>query len=533
MPKKSPGEKSTKSRLPAESQPQPTHEAGQLISRPPIVCFLGHVDHGKTSILDFIRQTHVQKSEAGGITQSIGACHVEGITFIDTPGHAAFTAMRARGGQTADIAVLVVAADDGIMPQTIEAIAHIKAAGVPMLVAINKMDIPSVTSDKVKQQLVEQGILLEGWGGDVVNVECSAITGKGVDNLLEMLKLMAEIEEFKSDPKARPEGILLESFLDNRRGPIATVIVKQGTLEKGQNLVAEDTSGRIKGLWDWQGKILNKVGPGFPAEILGLKNIVRGGVKFTVTGTGKEALALCKPTLIKAPAKPKAKHVKSDIDQNKDEEGNDTSEEEEKVRLIKLVIKTDTDGSLDALRYSIIHLENEKVQVLFVHESVGNITEADVLLAQSSGASIVGLKVKADAVARQLIKQEGVPTKTYEIIYHLLEDLAKIIKGKEKEGELVRTGLATVLKVFVLSNKSMVAGSKVKEGAFKLNQQVRIWRDKKQVGESRIVSLKILKKEIRKVSEGEECGIIISPAFEFKQGDIIEAMEESKVDYSL
>ncbi|MBU0708587.1 translation initiation factor IF-2 [Patescibacteria group bacterium] len=518
MSKKSSRKKKTKQSLSSKDRPRTTDLPAQnpsIVVPPPIVCFLGHVDHGKTSLLDYIRQSHIQQKEIGGITQSIGAYHVEGITFIDTPGHEAFTAMRARGGQTANIAILVIAADDGVKPQTIEAINHIKAANVPMIVAINKIDLSTNNVDRVKQQLTEHGVLLEDWGGKIVSVECSAKTGHGIKELLEMIHLVAELEELQADLRAQPKGILIESVMNARRGPMATVIVKQGILRLGQFIIAGQSYGRIKGAWDWQGKPLKEVGPGMPAEVLGLKETVKAGTQFvTVENEQQAKIQLITYTRSIEPS-PLLQNVSEDT--------------EDHIKLLRLILKANTDGSLDAIHHALEHLSTTTVHLQFLHEGLGDISEADALLAQSSNAIIIGFDVKIDSISQQLIKQNKLSAKTYSLIYKLLEDLEKIISGKEKEGEIIRAGLAKIRKVFILSDGSTVAGCHVNEGIITVNRQIRVWRGKEQVAEGKVVSLRQEKKTISKVPKGEECGIIISPEIELQEADLIECVEEAKL----
>lgn len=422
--------------------------------------------------------------------------------------------MRARGGKSADLAVLVVAADDGVMPQTVEAIDHIKAANVPLLVAVNKMDLQGVSSEKVKQQLSEHGVLVEEWGGDVVLVECSAKTGQGVDELLEMIRLVAEMQELKADPTAPPSGMVIESSMDTRRGALTSVVVREGTLKTGHYLVVGSVYGRIRSMYNWQGEKIKEVKPGQPAEVVGLKEVVEAGSPFVAVKSDAEARKIALDSIRPRPPQV-AKPEKND-------------EENECLKTLKFIIKADTNGSLDALHHSLERLATPKVQIVFVHEGIGIISEADALLAQVADAVIWGFRVDVDPVARQIIKSGKLIVKTHGIIYKLIEEAQRLISGKEKEGELVRIGLAEVLKIFVLSDGTLVAGSRVREGEIKIKGKVRILRGEDQTAEGQIVSLRHEKEEVKKVRTGQECGIVISPAFEFKQGDLIECLEEYK-----
>lgn len=522
--------KKTTNHKPASSSggPQTTNQ-----QRPPVVVVMGHIDHGKTTLLDFIRKTHVQKKEVGGITQSIGAYQIatteaqkpataenaeksaetqkgveaQKITFIDTPGHEAFTAMRARGGQAADIAVLVVAANDGVMPQTIEAINHAKAANIPIIVAINKIDLPEANPAKVKSQLAKNGVLIEEQGGDVVCVEVSAKTGKGVDELLEMILLVSEMLELKADLNLSAQGVVLESCLDPRRGVVTTLVVKNGTLKVGNLCQIGKQVGKIKNMVDWQGNPVKQAESSMPVEVLGFKQVVLAGQKFATplrpSGYGGQATELT-PIPPIPPIPP--------------------SLEEKETKELKLIIKTDTQGSYEAVHHSVEKLSTEKVRITFIHEGIGNISEADIMLAATTRAIVLGFRVSIDTAAKNAAKMEKVICRTYDIIYHLLEELADVIAGKEEEGKIEIIGEAKILKVFVLSDKTKIAGCKVTDGVFKKGDNVQIVRGDEVIGESKITTMRHEKEKIGEAKKGIECGLSFSKEIEFEEGDLIQAV---------
>lgn len=482
-----------------------TQKESQFL-RPPIVTIMGHVDHGKTSLLDYIRKSKVAEKEHGGITQKVGAYQAEykgkKITFIDTPGHAAFTQMRARGGKAADIVILVVAADDGVMPQTKEAISHVKFAGVPMIVAINKMDTPGANPEKVKQQLAENEVLVEGWGGDVLCVPVSAKTGEGVDNLLESILTLAEILELKADPNGDLEGIIIESKLDSKKGPIFTGIVKNGTLKVGSEIYTSGISTKIKALLSFTGEHVQEAGPSDPIEVLGFSAVPKVGDLF-VDIKSKELLD--------------AKQVKVD----------DTQTYAEGVKVINLILKADSQGSLEALEGALRKLESEEAKLRFLHRATGDITESDVLLANSSKARILGFNSRVSSKVSELSDSLGVFVKTYNIIYELLDDVETVLKDALFKEEVKVKGQATVIRTFPLASGDVVAGCKVSGGALKPSAKVQILRtgEEEPVYTGRIKELRRNKDIVSVVGKDVECGVFLNPNFkEIKVGDIIDVL---------
>lgn len=490
-----------------------TKQSTNLTPRPPVVTFMGHIDHGKTSILDYIRHTQLQKKETGGITQSIGAYQVDlpqhntKITFIDTPGHEAFSKMRARGGQAADIVVLVVAKNDGVMPQTIEAINHAKAAGVPMIVVINKSDLEGLPIEKIKAKLAEQGVLVEGYGGDVVSVETSAKTGQGMDELLEMINLVAQMQGLKADANAKPTGFVLEGCLNEKKGCTASFLVQNGALKKGQIVATNSTFGRIRRMNDWQGREVSKAFPGTPVEVLGLKKVPLAGETFEVVESEKLATQKMQPSSF-LPSQPSIT----------------TEEKEESTRTLNLIIKADTKGSLEAVHHSVENLQTQEVLLHFLHEGVGNITEADVMLAAATRAIVLGFRVGVDEAAKNAAQMERVIYRTYEIIYKLLEEVEDVIAGEMDKMTLKIIGDAQVIKVFTLSDGALIAGCKVTEGKIKKGHTVQVLRGNEVVGEAQVDSLRHEKEKIGEAKKGVECGIALKPQIEFKEGDIIQAV---------
>lgn len=491
---------------------------------PPVVVVMGHIDHGKTTLLDCIRKTKVQEKEVGGITQSIGAYQIattenaeksaeaQKVTFIDTPGHEAFTAMRARGGQAADIAVLVVAANDGVMPQTIEAINHAKAANIPIIVAINKIDLPEANPEKVKSQLAKNGVLIEGQGGDVVCMQVSAKTGKGVNELLEMILLVSEMLELKADSNLSAQGVVLESSLDSRRGVVTTLVIKNGTLKVGDFCHLGNVVGKIKNMLNWQGNSVKQAEPSMPVEVLGFKEVVLAGQPFRVITDGKpanaentEKSAETRKLITPTPPIPPP--------------------EKEETKELKLIIKTDTQGSYEAVHHSVEKLQTEEVRITFIHEGIGNISEADIMLAIATGAIVLGFRVSADTAAENAAKMEKVICRTYDIIYHLLEELTDVITGKEEEGKIEVIGTAKILKVFVLSNKSKIAGCKVTDGVLKKGDNAQIVRGNEVIGESKITTMKHEKEKIGEAKKGVECGFGFAKEVELEEGDIVQAVK--------
>ncbi|TCO67752.1 translation initiation factor 2 (bIF-2) [Caldanaerobacter subterraneus] len=498
-----------------------------LKPRPPIVTVMGHVDHGKTSLLDAIRKTNVTMKEIGGITQHIGASVVEindkKVVFLDTPGHEAFTAMRARGASVTDIVVLVVAADDGVMPQTIEAINHVKAANVPLIVAINKIDLPTANPDRVKTELSELGLVPEEWGGNTICVPVSAKKNIGIDDLLEMILLVAEMEDLKANPNKPARGTVIEAKLEKGKGPVATVIVQNGTLQVGDAVIAGTTYGKVRAMFDDKGRKIKKAGPSIPVEILGFSEVPEAGDKFVVVENEKKARELAE----------KRKEVQRELELKKKQkvslEGLFRQIQEGTVKELNVIIKADVQGSVEALRKSLEELSNEEVRVRVIHGAVGAITETDVMLASASNAIIIGFNVRPETNAKTLAEKEKVEIKLYRIIYDAIEDVKAAMKGmlepKYKEVEL---GRAEVRAVFKIPGVGNVAGCYVLSGKITRNADVRIVRDGIVIYEGKIASLKRFKDDVREVQQGFECGIGIEKFNDIKEGDIIEAytMEE-------
>ncbi len=506
-------------------------EEEALEPRAPVVTVMGHVDHGKTTLLDYIRRTNVAEREAGGITQHIGAYRVtlpEGeITFIDTPGHHAFTTMRARGAQVTDIVVLVVAADDGVMPQTVEAINHAKAAGVPIIVAINKIDKPNANPERVKQELAKYGLIPEEWGGDTIFVEISAKQGTNVDELLEMIILQAEMLELKANPNKPASGTVLESKLDNKRGPVATLLVKEGTLRQGDALVAGLHWGKVRAMFDHQGKQVKEAGPSVPVEVLGLQGVPMAGEPFMVVENEKKARQISEER------QEKARDVQLERPKVSLEELMRQLAEGE-TREFRILLKADVQGSLEAIKDSLNKLSTEEVKVNVVHAGVGGITESDVMLASASRAVIIGFNVRPDSQARKAAEREGVEIRLYRVIYDLLDDVKKAMEGLlEPEYEEVVLGRAEVRQVFQVPKVGKVAGCYVLEGSISRNAKVRLIRDGVVVYEGGISSLKRFKDDVREVAAGYECGIGLTDFNDIKEGDIIEAYELKEVPRTL
>ena len=506
-------------------------EEGNLVPRPPVVTVMGHVDHGKTTLLDYIRKTNVAAREAGGITQHIGAYKVklpEGeITFIDTPGHHAFTTMRARGARVTDIVILVVAADDGVMPQTVEAINHAKAAGVPIVVAINKIDKPDANPERVKQELSKYGLIPEEWGGDTIMVPISAKTGQGVDELLEMVLLQAEMLELKANPDKPARGTVLESKLDPKRGPVATLLVQDGTLRVGDALVAGLHWGKVRAMIDEHGQRLKEAGPSTPVEVLGLSDVPLAGEPFFVVENEKKAREISEER------KEKAKQALQEKPRLSLEELMKKLAEGE-AKELRIVLKADVQGSLEAVKEAIEKLSTDEVKVNVLHSGVGAITETDVMLAQASGAIIIGFNVRPDSKAKRLAEQEKVEIRTYRVIYDLLDDVKKAMAGMlEPEYEEVVLGRAEVRQVFNVPKVGRVAGCYVLEGKITRNANVRVLRDGVIVYEGKLSSLKRFKDDVREVAAGYECGMAIEGFQDIKEGDIIEAYEVREVQREL
>jgi translation initiation factor IF-2 len=489
--------------------------------RPPVVAVLGHIDHGKTTLLDQIRRSHVAAEEPGGITQSIGAyqAQVQGklITFIDTPGHRAFTAMRARGAKVTDIAVLVVAADDGVMAQTLEALDHIKAAGVPMIVAINKIDKPEAKPEVVKQQLASLGHIPEDWGGNTIVVPVSALTGAGVNDLLEMILLVAELEGISGDAEGELEAIIIESHLDPTRGPVATAIVKNGTLRERDVVVAGTAWGRIRALLDHQGKRVPEAGPGTPVQILGLSEVPPPGEKLERMPSPKEAEALVESRREAERAKKMAARPRATLEE---------IFAGAQTKKLVLVIKAQTVGALEAVRLELGAIQAEGVTLEILHAGVGQITESDVLLAAAETQGqplLLGFGVKVDPKAEKLAEQKGIPIRTYEIIYDLTLDVERALKRLlGPETREVKVGEAEVLKVFHIPGVGKVAGCAVRSGRVVRGAKVRVLRKNREVFVSEISSLKRFAEDVKEVREGYECGLRVRDFEDVREGDVLE-----------
>ena len=494
-----------------------------MVARPPVVCVMGHVDHGKTSLLDCIRNTHVTDREAGGITQHIGAYVVtingQKITFLDTPGHEAFTAMRMRGANATDIAILVVAADDGVMPQTIEAINHAKAAGVEIIVAINKIDKPSANVERVKQELSEYELIPEDWGGSTIFVPVSAHTGEGIDTLLEMILLTAEVEELKANPKRRARGLVIEAELDKGKGPVATILVQKGTLKVGDSIAAGACSGKVRAMMDDKGKRVKEAGPSTPVEILGLSDVPNAGEILVATENDKEAKSFAatfvsenKNRLLE---ETKAKMSLDDLF-SQIQAGN--------LKELPIIVKADVQGSVEAVKQSLVKLSNEEVVVKVIHGGVGAITESDVSLASASNAIIIGFNVRPDATAKTIADQEGVDVRLYKVIYQAIEDVEAAMKGMlDPVYEEKVIGHAEVRQTFKASGVGTIAGGYVLDGIFQRNCKVRITRGEEQIYEGNLASLKRFKDDVKEVKAGYECGLVFEDFNDIQEEDKVEA----------
>ncbi|OOB76203.1 translation initiation factor IF-2 [Clostridium haemolyticum] len=497
--------------------------------RPPVVTVMGHVDHGKTSILDAIRKEKVTSTEAGGITQHIGAYTVEingeKITFLDTPGHEAFATMRARGAQVTDIVILVVAADDGIMPQTVEAINHCKAAEVPIIVAINKIDKPAANIDRVKQELTEHNLIPEDWGGDVVTVPVSAHTKEGLDSLLEMITLTAEVEELKADPERKAKGTVIEAKLDKGRGPVASLLVQNGTLKVGDSIIVGNTYGRIRAMFDDKGKNIKSAGPSIPVEILGLSEVPAAGDRFNVVKDEKTARNMAD----KRKEKLRAERIQSSNRVSLEDLYNQI--QEGKVKELDVIVKADVQGSVEAVTQSLEKLSTDSVKVRVIHGAVGAISETDVTLSAASNAIIIGFNVRPSNNASVLAEKEGVTVRTYRVIYDALDDIKAAMVGMlEPEYREAVLGSAEVRAVYKISSIGTIAGCYVLNGKITRDSSVRIIRDGIVIFETEISSLKRFKDDAKEVAKGYECGLSVEKFNDIKEGDIIEAftMEEIK-----
>ena len=503
-----------------------------LQHRPPVVTIMGHVDHGKTSLLDMIRSTHVTSTEDGGITQHIGAYQVEThgqkITFLDTPGHEAFTAMRARGAQITDIAILVVAADDGVMPQTIEAIDHAKAAKVPIIVAVNKIDKPEADPERIKQELTNYGLVPEEWGGDTIMVPVSAKKGIGIDDLLDMILLVAEMAELKANPNRNAKGKVIESKLDKGRGPVATLLVQAGTLHVGDFLIVGTTQGRIRAMFDYKGRSLKTAGPSMPVEILGLNEVPEAGDDYIAVDNEKLAKQV-------ADKRQKEKH-QQEIARNTKVSLEDLFAQikEGEIKELNIVLKADVQGSIEAIRQSLEKLGNDEVRVNIIRTAVGGIREADVMLAAASNALIIGFNVRPDANARKLAEKEEIQINTYRVIYEAIEDVKAALSGMlDPDIKEVELGQAEIRSIFKVPKVGAVAGCYITEGKFTRSARVRVVRDGVVIHEGNLASLKRFKDDVKEVASGFECGLSIERFNDIKEGDILEAYTFEEVKRAL
>ena len=492
-------------------------ELSGLQPRPPVVTIMGHVNHGKTRLLDAIRQTNVMATEAGGITQHIGAYQVEAdgqkITFLDTPGHEAFTAMRARGAQVTDITILVVAADDGVMPQTLEAIDHARASGVPIVVAINKIDKSNANPELVKQQLADAGLLIEEWGGDVVCVLISAKEKKGISELLENVLLVAEMENLRANPSQPAAGTVIEAGLDKTKGPLATVLVQTGTLRVGDTVVIGTTWGRIKAMFNEMGKRTRKAEPATPVQILGLDSVPQVGDSLTAVAGEHQARALTQKRQAESSLVPKSVSLSNLFDQIT----------AGRVRELNVILKVDVQGSIEPIRNSLEQLGTEEVQVRVIHSGTGNITESDVMLAIASKGLIIGFNTGSEPGARRLADVEGVSIRHYDVIYNLVDDVGKALKGMLEPSYVeIIDGRAEVRAIFPSGKRGKVAGIYVTEGKVSLGVAVRVWRGQQVVCESAVSSLRRFKDDVKEVTSGYECGVGLKDSNDFEVGDILE-----------
>ena len=500
-----------------------------LKERPPVVVVMGHVDHGKTSLLDSIRHSSVTSNEAGGITQHIGAYTVQiagkPITFLDTPGHEAFTAMRMRGAQITDIAVLVVAADDGVMPQTVEAINHAKAAGVDIIVAINKMDKPSANPDRVKQELTEYGLLAEDWGGETICVPVSAVNKQGIDQLLEMITLVAEMKELKANPNKKARGAIVEAQLDKGRGSVATVLVQSGTLHVGDPVVAGSAYGKIRAMTDDKGRRVKKAGPSTPVEVLGLSEVPTAGDTFYVAESEKQARQVAESVIAK-----NRENLIKDTPQKVSLDDLFTQIQSGNVKDLNVVVKADVQGSVEAVRQSLERLSNEEVRIRIIHGGVGTITESDVMLASASNAIIIGFNVRPEPAAKLFADEEKVDVRLYRVIYNAIEDITAAMKGMlDPVYEEKVLGHAEIRQLFKASGVGSIAGSYVLDGKFERNCQARITRDGIVVFEGELESLKRFKDDVKEVAAGYECGLVFKKFNDIKVGDFVEAFKMVEV----
>ena len=505
-------------------------DESKMIKRSPVVCVMGHVDHGKTSLLDAIRNANVIGREAGGITQHIGAYVVEAngepITFLDTPGHEAFTAMRMRGANATDIAILVVAADDGVMPQTVEAINHAKAAGIEIIVAINKIDKPSANIDRVKQELAEHELIAEDWGGSTVFVPVSAHTKEGITSLLEMVLLTAEVMELKANPEREARGLVIEGELDKGKGSVATVLVQKGTLRVGDAIAAGSAHGKVRAMMDDKGRRVKEAGPSQPVEILGLNGVPNAGEVFVGCETEKEARTFAETFIsqnkVKLLEETKAKMSLDDLF---------TQIKEGNLKELNIVVKADVQGSVEALKQSLLKLSNDEVVIKIIHGGVGAINESDVILSSASNAIIIGFNVRPDATAKEIADREGVDLRLYRVIYSAIEDVEAAMKGMlDPIFEEKVLGHAEVRQTFKASGIGTIAGSYVLDGTFERNCSVRVTREGVVIFAGPLASLKRFKDDVKEVRTGYECGFVFENFNDVKEGDLVEAFKMVEVE---
>ena len=507
----------------AELLKEDEEEEKDLVSRPPVVCVMGHVDHGKTSLLDYIRNTHVTDREAGGITQNIGAYSVKvrdrKVTFLDTPGHEAFTAMRMRGAKSTDIAVLVVAADDGVMPQTIEAINHAKAAGIEIIVAVNKIDKAGANVDRVKQELTEYGLVAEDWGGSTIFVPVSAKTGEGIDSLLDMILLTADILELKANPNRKARGLVLEAKLDKGKGPVANVLIQKGTLHVGDYIACGSASGKVRAMMDENSRRVKAAGPSTPVEVLGLNDVPNAGEVLVATDTDKDAKNFAATFISESKSK-----LLEDTKSRMSLDALFSQIQEGSLKELDLIVKADVQGSVEALKQSLLKLSNDEVVVKIIHGGVGSITETDVTLAAASNAIVIGFNVRPDATAKSMADQEGVDIRLYKVIYQAIDDIEAAMKGMlEPIYEEKVIGHAEVRQLFKASGVGTIAGSYVLDGMVQRGCKVRISRDDKQIFEGGLASLKRFKDDVKEVKAGYECGLVFDGFNELQENDKVEA----------
>ena len=505
--------------------PEDEEDQDALESRPPVITILGHVDHGKTTLLDTIRNANVVEGEAGGITQHIGAYQIDHdgtvVTFLDTPGHEAFTAMRARGAQVTDIAVLVVAADDGIMPQTLEAIDHVRAAEVPIVVAINKIDLPNSDQERVKRQLAENNLLIEEWGGDVIAVPMSALSGEGVPDLLQNLIVLSEISEFQANPQRDALGVVVEARMDKSRGRVATLLIQTGTLQVGDIIIIGAIRGKIRAMFDFRGNRIESAGPSTPVEVLGLSELPKAGELFDIAENEREARRMAE---------------EYELEMRRDRQSGPTLEDVHtriqlgEVKALNLIVKTDVQGTLEPVRGALESLNTDSTRVNIVHIASGGVTESDILLAVASQAIIIGFNSPPEQGSKSLADQEGVEIRNYDVIYHITEDIAKALTGLlEPVFEDVLEGRAAVRAVFNLGRRARVAGIYVNDGRIARGSTLRVIRDGNTIAEGPVASLKHFRDDVREVANGFEGGVTIESFNDWQEDDVIEAYSLQQV----